>query len=240
MAQNNIKSAIETYKEALKINRNSKISCNKLADAYMKIEKYEKAIKALKRTLEIDSNDDNTHAQIAFAYQKIKDYYNAEISYKTALKIRPHMESYKKSLKQVKVLNKDMKRKERVELEKNKLKKLKQMVAVSDKINLDILMEVLQMTKDSFEDKIFKWAKKYDFKIEQNALVINHHTVDDFIHDITEKISNAKSFCQFCGKLLNEKEIVEKQPVIIWQCSKCNTENRGQSSDLDEKKTESE
>jgi len=227
MTKGDIKSAIKTYKEALIINRNSKISCNKLADAYMKIKKHKKAIKALKRSLEIDSNDDNTHANIAFAFEKMKDYHNAKISYKTALKIRPDMKSYKKSLNRVKTLNKDIQREERIKLEKNKLKKLKQMVAVSDKINLDILMRVLNMDRDSFEDKIFRWAKKYDFKIEKDIIVINHKTVDDFINDITKKISNEKSFCQFCGKLLTDKEIVEKQPLIIWKCSECNTENKG-------------
>lgn len=224
LGENN--SAIKIYKKALNINQNSKISCNKLAEAYMEIEKYKKTIKVYKKSLEIDSNDDKTHANIAFAFRKIKDYHNAKISYEKALKIRPEMISYKESLKQVKSLIKEVQQEERVKLEKDKLEKLKQMFLVSDKINFDILMRVLKMDQDSFEEKIFQWVKRYNFKIDKDVLVINQETVNEFINDITNKISNEKFFCQFCGKLLLDKEIIEKQPIIIWKCSVCETINK--------------
>ena len=50
MAATKVNSAIKSYKEALRINQNSKISCNKLADAYMKIGKYNKAIEVYKKS----------------------------------------------------------------------------------------------------------------------------------------------------------------------------------------------
>jgi len=226
MAIAKVNSAIKRYKEALKINQNSKISCNKLADAYMKIEKYNKAIKVYKKSLELDSTDHIMYANIAFAFINIKDYKNAKICYEKALKIRPEMKSYRESLEQVNSLINEALQDDRVKDERDKLKKLKKMFLVSDKINLDILMRVLKMDQDSFEEKIFNWAKKYNFKIDKNVLVINQETVSELINDITKKISNEKIFCQFCGKQLLDKEIIQKHPIIIWKCSGCETENK--------------
>jgi len=96
--------------------------------------------------------------------------------------------------------------------ERDKFKQLKTMLKVSNRLKLKMMRTVLGLEKVSFNKVIFKWAKRFEFTIDGNYIIINKETVSAFLnylkslensnHDI---IKENKSDCSFCGNLIDIK-----------------------------------
>ncbi len=96
--------------------------------------------------------------------------------------------------------------------EKDKFKQLKTMLNVSNRLKLKMMRTALGLEKESFNNFIFEWAKKFKFTIDGDYLIINKETISAFLnylksleninHDI---IKENKSDCSFCGNLIDIK-----------------------------------
>ena len=87
-------------------------------------------------------------------------------------------------------------------LERKQLKQIKSMLEVSSKLRLDLMRNALEMDKKSFSNKIFDWAKKFNFIIEGDYLIVNPENVDKFLDDLFVMGSQEKIQCKFCQKLI--------------------------------------
>lgn len=100
-----------------------------------------------------------------------------------------------------------------------RIKRLKSMFEVSNKVRLDMVRLALDMEEKTFTNKIFQWAKKFKFIIDGDYLIVNTDTINKFIEDLklgfdltirgelkTNCINCGKSFdytakiCPYCGK----------------------------------------
>jgi len=79
---------------------------------------------------------------------------------------------------------------EQERLEKETIEKIKEMMEVSTRINLDRMQNVLDMDKKTFDNKIFKWARDFNFIIDGDNLVINKDTVSDFIDALDKQFAS--------------------------------------------------
>ncbi|MFX0076955.1 MAG: hypothetical protein ACFE96_16030, partial [Candidatus Hermodarchaeota archaeon] len=94
--------------------------------------------------------------------------------------------------------------KERESIEKGSIEKVKRMVKVSDRINLDMMRTALKMDKEVFSEKIFEWADKFDFRIDADMLIVNKEKVGEFFDALEEDVSVFKDrkVCLVCkGKI---------------------------------------
>ncbi len=73
------------------------------------------------------------------------------------------------------------------ELGEEQLTKIKRMLKVSTRINLDRMQDSLNMNKKLFNDKIFEWAEEFGFIIEGDYLNINKETVSAFIEALDKQ-----------------------------------------------------
>ncbi len=73
--------------------------------------------------------------------------------------------------------------------EKNNIEKIKLMMSVSTRINLDRMQDVLDMNKKEFNNKIFEWARDFGFTIDSNDLIVNKDTVSEFIDMLDEQFN---------------------------------------------------
>ena len=76
--------------------------------------------------------------------------------------------------------------------------KLEQILRVSEKINLEIMRNILELDQKTFQEKIIDYSKQYGMKVEGNNLVIKKENLDDFLKSLE---------AQF------EEWEMEKQPV---------------------------
>ncbi|HDZ18536.1 hypothetical protein LCGC14_0856230 [marine sediment metagenome] len=81
-----------------------------------------------------------------------------------------------------------------MELEKESLEKLKKMVKVSTKINLDRMQNALKLESEIFDNIIFDWADEFGFTIDGDYLVLNMDTVSDFINSLDKKFEEWENF----------------------------------------------
>jgi len=81
--------------------------------------------------------------------------------------------------------------KERKEREgKEIFEKIKEMMEVSTRINLDRMQNVLNLDKKTFDNKIFEWARDFNFTIDGDNLIINKATVSDFIDALDKQFAS--------------------------------------------------
>lgn len=93
-------------------------------------------------------------------------------------------------------------------LERKQMKQIKSMLEVSSKIRLDLMRDALEMDEKSFSNKIFDWAKKFNFLIEGDYLIVNPENVDKFLDDLfVMQGSQEKIQCKFCQKLITSDSI---------------------------------
>jgi len=102
------------------------------------------------------------------------------------------------------------------ELEKKRIEKIKSMIRVSNRIKLEMMRVALEMDEKNFADKVFEWAKKFDFVIDGKYLIVNDEKVNDFILSlrVNEMDDTYKVMCPFC------ENIIEAEVLICPYCGK--------------------
>ncbi len=99
---------------------------------------------------------------------------------------------------------------EQIRLEKEeqeKIERIKSMMEVSNRLRLDMIRVALDMEEKLFTQKVFQWAKEFNFLIDGDYLIINQETVKEFIEDLSvgANILSRKGLkikCRFCEKLV--------------------------------------
>lgn len=91
--------------------------------------------------------------------------------------------------------------------EREKIDRVKSMIRVSKKLRLDMMRTALEMDEKLFIEKVFQWAKQFNFVIEGDYLLINQDTTTDFLNDLSTQSSilsrrGFKIKCRFCENLI--------------------------------------
>ncbi|MHA2429592.1 MAG: zinc ribbon domain-containing protein [Promethearchaeota archaeon] len=91
------------------------------------------------------------------------------------------------------------------ELEKERIEKIKSMVDVSNRIKLDMMRTALEMDEKTFTDKVFEWAKKFEFVIDGKYLIVNPDYINEFMLSlrINEMDNIDKIKCSYCENLVD-------------------------------------
>jgi len=93
-------------------------------------------------------------------------------------------------------------------IEQNIIEKVKNMMEVSTRINIDMLKEVLGVESSIFYQNIFNIAAKLDLTIDGNQLNIENVSFSDFIRALNEYLNlgisndiliDEKLSCPYCG-----------------------------------------
>jgi len=107
-----------------------------------------------------------------------------------------------------------------VEKTKKIRENITKLLKVSNKIKLNMMRDILQLDKDTFNNMILEWAVKYNFTIDGDYVLINKDTLPNFIEELNKlydygnepttlsspSVSNSNSsesiFCANCGQEL--------------------------------------
>lgn len=108
------------------------------------------------------------------------------------------------------------------EEEKRRIERIIEMFKVSNRLKLNMIRIALEMEEKDFTMKVFEWAKKYNFVIDGDYLIVNNETMPTFLNDLSgdkhnKQFFNTKVNCFYCGKLI---EFVAKI------CPYCGKENK--------------
>lgn len=100
---------------------------------------------------------------------------------------RIHMNDLYTSLERKKQLERERIQKEQ---EKAILEKIRKMMEVSSRIKLDMMQNVLKIDKSTFSNKIFEWARQFNFIIDGDYLNIDKDSVTDFITELDRQFES--------------------------------------------------
>jgi tetratricopeptide (TPR) repeat protein len=81
--------AIESYKQAIRINPDDEYAHNNLGVAYRKLGKYEEEIESYKQAIRINPDDRDAHNNLGLAYGELGKHKKEIESYKQAIRINP-------------------------------------------------------------------------------------------------------------------------------------------------------
>jgi len=87
------------------------------------------------------------------------------------------------------------------DLEKERFDQIKAMLAVSTRLQMKMVRIALNMDEKIFTKKIFEWAKKFNFVIDGDYLIVNPEFISEFLQDLGEDQSQ-KVQCAFCQKFI--------------------------------------
>jgi hypothetical protein len=128
-------------------------------------------------------------------------------------KIGRYVSDQMKSKKLLELLNqvKVYKRSEllKVEIEeKKRVDQIKEMLRVSSKLKLDMMRVALEMDEKSFSTRVFEWAKKFNFVIDGDYLIVDSAHIDEFLENLDEiQGLNNKFLCKYCQKKIDPDSI---------------------------------
>lgn len=74
-------------------------------------------------------------------------------------------------------------------LEAGSIEKIRKMIAVSTKIKLDMMRQLLGFDEATFNNKIFDWAIEFGFKIDGDFIVIEGGDVSSFISNLDKEFT---------------------------------------------------
>jgi hypothetical protein len=79
---------------------------------------------------------------------------------------------------------------EQVKKDQEMIEKLKDMMEVSTRIRLDMMCRILKLKQEDFDENIFKWAKKFGFKVDGDYIVIENADVSGFLEALDEQFKD--------------------------------------------------
>jgi len=68
-----------------------------------------------------------------------------------------------------------------------KIKKLQQIMKVSDSLEISRLAGVLGMEEQALWEKIFEWAEKFGFRIKKNVVIFQNGDTEGFIESLDKQ-----------------------------------------------------
>ena len=103
--------------------------------------------------------------------------------------------------------------------EKEKIDRVKSMIQVSNKLRLEMIRTALDMDDKLFTEKVFQWAKQFNFVIDGDYLIIDRDTATEFLNDLSKETNilsrrGLKVKCRFC------EELIEYSAKICPYCGK--------------------
>ena len=97
---------------------------------------------------------------------------------------------------------------QREQQEKERINQIKSMLQVSNRLKLDMMRIALDMEEKDFTNKVFEWAKEFNFFIDGDYLIVNYDTMSEFLDNLSNeqlifRRSAIKVKCQNCGNLID-------------------------------------
>lgn len=75
-------------------------------------------------------------------------------------------------------------------LTNEQVEKLQRLLKVSTRVRIPQVQEILNLRGEEFWDRLLKWAERFGFQIEEDVLVVNPNTAEDFVRELEREFQN--------------------------------------------------
>ena len=179
------KESINYFKRIIEIDPNNYRAYYNLGISYSSIDLFEEALKAYKKALEIKPDYAYCYYNIALIYENKNDLKKALEYHQNALKIETN---FRYALQAVKDIREQLDQQE--DFQKNpetlneRLEQLKSLFMISKRVKIDLIQEILKISKSELINLIIAWGEKYQFVLDGDYLEINKDYLSLFLDNL--------------------------------------------------------
>ncbi len=176
--------SIDYFKRIIEIDPNNYRAYYNLGISYYSIDLSEEALKAYEAALEIKPDYVYCYYNIGLIYE-VRDLKKALEYHQNALKIEPN---FRYALQAVKDIREQLD--QQADSQKNpkalneRIEKLKSLFKISKRVKIDLIQEILKITKSDLINLIISWGEKYQFVLDGDYLEINKDRLSLFLDNL--------------------------------------------------------
>jgi tetratricopeptide (TPR) repeat protein len=153
-----------------------------LGISYFNLECFEDALDAYKTAIILNPNYKHGYYNIGLLYESTGDFQKAIEAYTKALEIDPNYIYAMHALNSVrKNLAQESSMKDKSKLNKHAVKQLMSLLKISKRIRIDMIQEILKVSKETLIELLIKWGNKFKCEIDGDYIIINGKYLDDFL-----------------------------------------------------------
>jgi len=168
--------AIEMLRKAITINSKLSSYWGSLGRALYHNGQLNEAISSIEKGLSlprlqdldilIGDNKEYMYETLGLIWKKKGDFESSIQMFQKAINISPESDEFRQELREVLSLKKEEDDKLNLKNMSEAAEKLKKLKQVSDKVNLDMLQDILKLDPSTFNENIIKWGEEFNFRID--------------------------------------------------------------------------
>ena len=172
--------AVEVFKHIIQIEPKNYRAHYNLGIAFQYLKQLDMALEAFQTAISIKPDYYFCYYNIGLVYEEKNDLIKAIENYEKTLKIKPNFRYAKQAISELREISDQR-------LERENFSELKSLMLMSNKVRIDLIQEILKISKTALISLLVKWGERFNFKLDGDYLIINKHTVDDLINELEKE-----------------------------------------------------
>ena len=173
----NYNDAVIIFKRITEIEPKNYRAHYNLGIAFQNLTQLDKALEAFQTAIDLKPDYYFCYYNIGLVLEDKKDLGKAIEYYEKALKIEPNFRYAKQAISELREL---IGRHSEFE----NFIQLKSLMLLSNKVRIDLIQEILKITKSELIVLLIKWGEKFNFNLDGDYLIINKETLDDLFNEL--------------------------------------------------------
>ena len=174
--------SINFFKRIIELDSDNYRAHYNLGIAYFNLNRFEEALNSYKIAISIKPDYKHVYYNIGLLHEKTENLEKAIEFYEKALEIDPNYIYAMHALHSVKqILNTEANKDNQSQKRKNAIKKLISLLKVSKRLRIDIIQEILKLSKENTIELLIKWGEKFNCEIDGDFIIINRKYLDELL-----------------------------------------------------------
>ncbi|MBY9010241.1 MAG: tetratricopeptide repeat protein [Candidatus Lokiarchaeota archaeon] len=153
-----------------------------LGISYFNLERFGDALEAYKTAINFNPNYKHVYYNLGLLYESTRDFQKAVEAYRKALEIDPNYIYAMHALNSVRQnLNDEANKDNQSQKKKDAVKQLISLLKVSKRIRIDMIQEILEISKETLIELLIKWGEKFNFEIDGDYINVNREYLDELL-----------------------------------------------------------
>ena len=153
-----------------------------LGISYYNLGRFEDALDAYKTAIKVNPNYKHGYYNIGLLHESTGDFQKAVEAYKKALEIDPNYIYAMHALNSVRQnIDNETNKDNKSQKKKDSVKQLISLLKVSKRIRIDMIQEILKISKETLIELLIKWGDKFNCEIDGDYIIINKEYLDELL-----------------------------------------------------------
>ena len=176
----NYNEAVVIFKRITQIEPKNYRGHYNLGIALQNLNQFDEAIEAFQTAISIRPDYYFCYYNIGLVFEEKKDAFKAIENYEKALKIEPDFRYAKQAISELREIVDN-------NPERENFSELKTLMLMSHKVRIDLIQEILKISKTELINLLVKWGEKFNFELDGDYLIINKDTLDELFKELKAK-----------------------------------------------------